>query len=124
MSDDNKKPDYDGMIAVIQSHKDGGAIEYREKDVQQRGVNGRDGWIQLYYYFDFDFHKYDYRVKPEPQKPREWWISECKDATPHTRVYESARLVLCQHCRVTHVREVLEVPSVEPKETKSDSASE
>lgn len=62
---------HDEMIAVIQAHKAGKAIEVRDR-----------GWPIAHWGAsdpNWNFLCYDYRIKPEPPKPREWWIYPVKE---------------------------------------------
>ena len=57
---------HDDVIAVVHAHRDGKAIQYRNKcggiEWQDRVVND----------LTFNLETYDYRIKPEPPKPREF----------------------------------------------------
>jgi hypothetical protein len=93
------------MIAVIQAHKDGKRLQYR---LQDSGLGGP--WKDTPDDPMFAFNVSDYRVKPEPPKPREWWI--CYDHDPgesgaiicSVRQNEPLRSTIRKQ---VHVREVL-----------------
>lgn len=93
---------HDEMIAVIQAHKEGKQIQSR------RG----DWWIDIFEP-SWDFSKYDYRIKPEPPKPREWWIVFCPKDHDGPKVFDGglggvgASPCSDSGCRCVHVREVL-----------------
>lgn len=55
------------MIDVIRAAELGHPIQSRPKDrpAQDWGNIAEPSW---------DFYHWDYRVKPEPPKPREWWL--------------------------------------------------
>lgn len=100
----------DEMIAVLQADKEGKTIEWSTKGLgEPRWTADVNRW---------NFSSFDYRVKPEPPKPREFWIilplkeSRCGEAWAFDPPGGGI-----------HVREVLEVPSVEPQPSESSSAS-
>lgn len=93
------------MIAVIQAHEDGKAIQCRLDDLQEWRNVTKPQW---------NFHEFEYRVKPEPIKPREFWLVN------HMRPGEDSACDLCgpvlnreiaairaKGDEVIHVREVL-----------------
>lgn len=60
----------DEIIEVVQAHKDGKLIECRLKD---RDIDV--GWYEVpKNYSIWNFQQCHYRIKPEPRKPREWWL--------------------------------------------------
>lgn len=87
---------HDEMIAVIQAHKEGRTVQCKlnasgivnqeligraDKLLKERLVaSGAATYVKPAYDWSdktcdlFDFVSYEYRVKPEPPKPREWWI--------------------------------------------------
>jgi len=90
---------HDEMIAVIQAHRDGKTIQFRDRDSQGK-------WDDLHpVCFSANFGTYDYRVKPEPPKPREFWLIRSCDDVPFT-AYS------CRQRGITdnqiHVREVID----------------
>ena len=94
---------HDEMIAVIQAHRDGKAIQFC-------GYGMAGAWDDVIHP-DWDFANYNYRIKPEPPKPREWWISSHGGFTAPAYPNEaSARAYPLAH-EVIHVREVLPEPS-------------
>lgn len=61
---------------------------------------------------EFDFAHYDYRVRPEPPKPREWWLVTLPNGKPISvfTTYEAADLFIAGRLSphaIVHVREVL-----------------
>jgi hypothetical protein len=60
---------HDEMIAVIQAHKDGKAIQYR--------FMVKDGWIKASTP-NWNFSELAFRVKPEP---KEYWLVPYADGT-------------------------------------------
>lgn len=95
----------DEIIAVVQAHKVGKVIEWTEK--------GRIFWQEATTPC-WDFHAKLYRVKPEPPKPREFWIN-VKNGSPtgmvyhthNTRSKEGATDQFYTDVSVIRVREVL-----------------
>lgn len=87
---------HDEMIAVIQAHRDGKAIEY---------TYGKHGWMSATTP-SWDFSAYTYRVKPEP---REWWVVLAKDKTVFLTGYPTESLARSNwpDYDVVKVREVL-----------------
>jgi len=49
---------HDEMIEVIQAHKDGGKVEYKD--------HGAETWIKLLTEPLWNFARHDYRAQPEP----------------------------------------------------------
>lgn len=95
------------IIDVVTAHRDGKQIQFRE--ITEK--HDRD-WLDI----DdptFRFHDCVYRVKPEPPKPREWWLGFHKDLTAVgestygcIRVYPNQPEGWCTG-EIIHVREVL-----------------
>lgn len=89
---------HDEMIAVIQHHKKGGKVQYRNKEQGPRWYDsGCPAW---------NFFIFDYRIKPEPV---EMWGVEI--STGHILVYRNkdvAEDVMCDHtgARMFKMREV------------------
>lgn len=83
------------IIAVIAAHRDGKAVEWKLKI--QRGDVWRDSKKEDE---PWNFVVADYRIKPEPTKPREWWIypvygdSDCAIETSPTAGFVHVREVL------------------------------
>jgi hypothetical protein len=96
--------DHNAMIAVIAAHRDGKEIEGRLRDGDDGfGPASNPSW---------DFNTYEYRIKPEPPKPREWWLYLCPRHPSFYsfggRTREQAERLKCGECdEVIHVREVL-----------------
>jgi hypothetical protein len=97
------------MIAVLRAAKEGKQIQHRRATPPfESGI-----WINSYGGCSWDFSEYDYRVKPEPPKPREWFLvshannEPCSVCGLHSSRNEAAtgRNNLMG---VIHVREVLE----------------
>lgn len=63
---------HDEMIGVIQAHKDGKAIQYRNiwHHVWDDCVGNNPKWA---------FNNTAYRIKPEPREPRVIWVNEYED---------------------------------------------
>jgi hypothetical protein len=57
---------HDEMIAVIQAHKE-------RKEIQSC-LKGNDDWRDVLDPY-WDFRTFNYREKPEPPKPREFWVN-------------------------------------------------
>lgn len=60
---------HDEMIAVIQAHKEGKTIE--------ACAIGYTNWRVTADPPTWNFYAMDYRVKPEPPKPKEFWLKGC-----------------------------------------------
>lgn len=104
----------DEAITILQAAKDGKA-EWRNRCSESKvwypykEISGVDVLGQS----DFEF-----RVKPEPPKPREWrvhWVEGMHK--PEIFCEWDGNTTKCPNC--IHVREVLEVPSMEPQQPKS-----
>lgn len=96
---------HDEMIAVIAAHRDGKTIQYMWTDELENGWKDFDPGTGP----AWNFKGCDYRIKPEPPKPREWWISLRDNTTVHNPAYWnylSARSHMLTS-EVIHVREVL-----------------
>lgn len=104
------------MIAVIQAHKEGESLEFRKRHVRNAI------WQDLHpICFGANFGDYDYRVKPEPPKPREWWVRSHKitgepclscglfENPEHANRSGGDGMITAA---IIHVREVLDAPSV------------
>lgn len=50
---------------------------------------------------------YEYRIKPEPPKPREWWLVPGVDMIKETKKEAQLAADLAGLTEVIHVREVL-----------------
>jgi hypothetical protein len=79
----------DEMIAVLQAHKDGEAVECRITSAGQRfsyyDCGGHFEWSKpCGTPPTFNFGYYDYRVKPEPPKPRTFVLHTCAGRTEAT----------------------------------------
>lgn len=85
---------YDEMIAVIQACKDGRTVQFRS----HREI-AKDDWLDVPEP-TFQFNALDYRVKPEPPKPREWWIYPVEGR-------DACAIETCPAPAFVHVREVL-----------------
>ena len=93
---------HDEMIAVIQAHRDGKAIQFC-------GYGMAGAWDDVIHP-DWDFANYEYRIKPEPQKPREWWIERMPDGEKNLWTCPRSA-VIGRYQEIIHVREVLPEPS-------------
>ena len=96
---------HDEIIAVIQAHKEGKAIQIK--------TSGRDwsDWCDCTNP-SWNFATCDYRVKPA--EPREWWVNEynLRKGPRFSDLHESKHIAdltaAADRVRVIHVREVLE----------------
>jgi hypothetical protein len=100
--------DHNAMIAVIAAHRDGKEIEARYRNRPQL----TNQWAKCTVGVSWDFNLFEYRIKPEPPKPREWWLYLCpRYASFHSfnsRTQEQAEELKCGECEeVIRVREVL-----------------
>lgn len=70
---------------------------------------------------EFNFSYYDYRIKPEPPKPREWWLNiygnDIDEVAMHATAEsaERGREGSEADCVCVHVREVLPDDGMEEK---------
>jgi hypothetical protein len=95
---------HDEMIAVIQAHKAGKQIE-----IQYHGCSPETWALCGDDPFTFNFTQLDFRVKPEPPKPRDFWICYTADPT-HSGSYiygVKQNEPLHDSRKQIHVREVL-----------------
>lgn len=125
---------HDEKIAVIIAARDGRDIEVRQTQAgrirqeifdfsgqQSRliesGALAKDNfrperledWFTAQGEILFDFVAYEYRVKPEPPKPREFWITRCDAGGAHGwKAFTFRPEKECPHCEIIHVREVIE----------------
>jgi hypothetical protein len=74
------------QIAVMQHVAKGGSVQWRSRS------NGKDGgWLDYYYGAPrWDWNSLEYRIKPEPPKPRSFWIVEW--ATPSGGTWTRVRV--------------------------------
>lgn len=94
---------HDEMIAVIQAHKDGKPIQ-RKKEWA-----GDKCWSDLSVP-TFDFTNFDHRIKPEPPKPREFWLNTYSTSAAgcvHSSREEADRSASHIRLECIHLREVL-----------------
>jgi hypothetical protein len=100
------------MISVLQAAKEGKPIQ-RVKYPGDWVDFKLDGCVT-----EWDFYRWNYRVKPEPPKPREFWVRLCGGAIPETNAIFDSSVEALRYARgclldgVIHVREVLDAPSV------------
>lgn len=103
---------HDEMIEVIRAHKEGKTIE-----CNSLANDLNDGWMDEPYPL-WAFQLLRYRIKPEPPKPREFWIeaqnsyycgsSHCRQASIlHHSKDRPEPLYAGQLSELIHVREVL-----------------
>jgi hypothetical protein len=90
------------MLPIIQAFAEGRAIQWR--------ASLYDPWITIDCLSDISLTKgVEYRIKPEPPKPREWWINEyasrmdAYDSREWADHYSTRGRIRC-----IHVREVLD----------------
>ena len=106
----------DQILEVVQAHKEGKQIQCSKRISIPVWGTGPDGnWSDcgvLGSTIIWNFIEYDYRVKPEPRKPREWWIKMgthgyggmpdvITSMRPHSDIHTEDYI---------HVREVIEKP--------------
>jgi hypothetical protein len=102
------------LLPIIQAFAEGRAIERRLKNGSQWYVIEYPNWMH---------EDAEYRIKPEPPKPREWWINDYGNslAIP-VESRESADLCAGPNrIRCIHVREVLDDEEDEERHHLSDS---
>jgi hypothetical protein len=88
------------MIRVLEAHRDGKPIEARQLDHSTRGRHWMPVSADPTCRWMFDH--FEYRIKPEPPKPREWWIHFISNDSADIQSDRS-------HCdKCIHVREVIE----------------
>ena len=96
---------HDEMIAVIQAHKDGKRVQWRNRGSEQN--EWRDATPPT-----FSFGELEYRVKPEsPEPPREFWLCPEDWNGGVLGVYTCRQIRLRSNEPVAgqiHVREVIE----------------
>lgn len=109
--EDRMSMSHDEMIAVIQAHAAGKTIQHRRRGAQE--------WSDLHpMCFSASFEVYDYRIKPEPPKPKEWWLISHNDTEPCglCGVFESADEATSHHATFSSLIRVREVLSTEEEE--------
>lgn len=84
----------DEILAVVQAFKDGREIQFQEGSYEWEDCECPN----------WNFRDYSYRVKPEPPKPREFWLvkngyQKCPDFSGYDRKQDDVDNI--------HVREVL-----------------
>jgi hypothetical protein len=92
---------HDEMIAVITAHRDGKKVEFRRNGDDRWGVVDDPVW---------DFALGEYRIKPEPPKPREWWVNVYSNPDRnclHTSRERADKCMGNDRIACVHVREVL-----------------
>ncbi len=93
------------IIAVVTAAAGGAKIEFRDC------LDASGPWFETAIP-DWNFHRFDYRVRPEPPKPREWWIAAYRtNRMAHVFRSEHDAQSLCYITELAepfiHVREVL-----------------
>jgi hypothetical protein len=90
------------LLPIIQAFAEGRAIQWR--------ASLYDPWITIDCLGDISLAEgFEYRIKPEPTKPREWWINEyasrmdAYDSREWADLYAGPDRIRC-----VHVREVLD----------------
>jgi len=98
MNKDNAKD----FLPIIQAWSEGRQIQFRTVDVWV-DVGDR---TQLIFFNNPE----DYRVKPEPPKPREWWINRYThlDDCIHASKADADRNATSCRIECVHVREILD----------------
>ena len=95
---------HDEMIAVIQAHKDGKAIQQ----------NCLGTWMDVTNP-SWDFHVFDYRIKREPRIAREVWLNQYGGQFYGSQVHPTKRLAELNAIapRTTQVRFIEVIEEVE-----------
>lgn len=102
------------MLSVLQAHVAGKNIQFRFLIP----ISERDqlSWVDLHNAdHPFNFASAEYRIKPEPPKPREWWIRLNSDGViipsdtnlADNQGYFDRLDVFKYNSQIVHVREVL-----------------
>ena len=71
----------DEQIAVIAAERDGKKISKQWKNYV--------GWMDKSPDEEFDFERCEYRIRPEPPKPREWFVNEYRESTSFESLHET-----------------------------------
>jgi len=90
---------HDEILQVVQAHKQGHKIEYRELYLREHGH-----WIPADTPDLWDFRNRRYRVSDEPIKPREWIIVLCQGQVVGPSIFIGGDL----RSESVRVREVIE----------------
>lgn len=89
------------LLPVMQAFADGKTLEYRLSENHPWSTLSAPWWVSTG----------DYRIKPEPPKPREFWVNIYPDELRPARAYANkyrAQVYRADGCSETvHVREVL-----------------
>lgn len=90
------------LLTKFPNHVLGGliAVEERWPEHELRSRHDNQGG-------HFNFTHWEYRIKPEPPKPREWWMLIFEDPCRSPNVYECEQNINGLRCTQVHVREVL-----------------
>lgn len=97
---------HDEMIAVIQAHRDGKVVQWKLNVLHIAASPWQDCKSEDE---PWNFVVAEYRIKPEPPKPKEWWI--CYDEINETGEPERPLFCLVEQStsrKQIHVREVIE----------------
>lgn len=94
------------ILPIVQAYAKGKTIEFRAHDTtcwdgESRFLPHENGCC-------FDVGKYEYRIKPEPPKPREFFIRICPKAKDKISIDQRRdESSCCPGCEQILVREVL-----------------
>jgi len=94
MNKDNAKD----FLPLVQALADGKTIQYH---------NGSE-WLDMTRPTFVDEFVKNYRIKPEPRKPREFFMSLRDDGTPYTACVISKPLNTYPESEIIRVREIIE----------------
>lgn len=87
------------MIAVLQAHHEGILIQVRKPDGKWEDCRQDPA------FFFPAFDRLEYRIKPEPPKPREFYLRF--SCASKQWIYTELKSNGCDKCETIHVREVL-----------------
>lgn len=109
---DFRAMNHDEMIAVIAADRDGKEIEGRLiRHAIEFGESAKWHLAALHLAAPgkpcFNFAECEYRIKPEPPKPREWWIHPFGKGHPQPRPSAKVLTQKPSNPLWVHVREVL-----------------
>lgn len=94
---------HDEMIAVIAADRDGKIVEARSYPDFGPG----NPWTECTDEPSWNFDEVEYRIKPEPPKPREWWIHVPVVHASTRDIFPCPQSYVPDGEKEIHVREVL-----------------
>jgi len=83
---------------------EGREVECRKRIPQNDASNVRREWEAITPHAAWLVAELEYRLKPEPKKPREWWIV---GSYPHTSLEVAQHWAKHHRAPIIHVREVV-----------------